>query len=161
MGFRGSRVQIPPSRFCPRECGGQNRSAWPSPTPLASLEEAALPSSYSIDPGRRLVTTRIWGTATDEDVLGHNRRLRADALFDPTYRQLADMSEISEILVNTSTIEEISRGQLFTPGTKRAFVASDDAVFGLLRKYELHADSLGQTVRVFRDRKAAEAWLGL
>jgi hypothetical protein len=24
MGFRGSRVQIPPSRFCPRNCGGKS-----------------------------------------------------------------------------------------------------------------------------------------
>src|SRR5688572_26522528 len=24
MGFRGSRVQIPPSRFCPRTCGGKS-----------------------------------------------------------------------------------------------------------------------------------------
>lgn len=122
---------------------------------------SAVPSSYAIDSGRRLVTTRVWGAATDDDVLGHNKRLRADPLFDPTYRQLADMSEVTEILVSTSTIEEISRGQLFAPGTPRAFVASDDAVFGLLRKYELHADGLGQTVKVFRDRKAAEAWLGL
>ena len=107
------------------------------------------------------MTTRIWGAATDDDVLGHNRRLRADPLFDPTYRQLADMSGITEILVSKGTVEEISRGQLFTPGTQRAFIASDDAVFGLLRKYELHADSMGQTVSVFRDRKSAEAWLGL
>jgi hypothetical protein len=107
------------------------------------------------------VTTRIWGVATDDDVLGHNQRLRADPLFDPTYKQLADMSGVTQILVGTSTIEQISRGQLFTPGTQRAFVASEDAVYGLLRKYELHADSLGQTVRVFRDRKIAEDWLGL
>jgi len=82
-------------------------------------------------------------------------------LYDPTYRQLADMTGVTEILVSSSTIEHISRGQLFAPGTQRAFVASNDAVFGLLRKYELHADSLGQTVRVFRDRKEAEKWLGL
>jgi hypothetical protein len=107
------------------------------------------------------VITRIWGAATDDDVVGHNQRLRADPLFDPTFRQLADMSGVSEILVNTSTIEVVSRGQLFVPGTRRAFVASDDAVFGLLRKYELHAESLGQTIRVFRDIKLAEAWLGL
>jgi hypothetical protein len=123
--------------------------------------EPRVPSSFEIDPGRRLVTTRIWGAATDDDILAHNRGLRGDPRFDPTYRQLADMSGITEILVTKGTIEEISRGQLFTPGTQRAFVASNDAVFGLLRKYELHAESLGQTVKVFRDRKAAETWLGL
>jgi hypothetical protein len=120
-----------------------------------------MPSSYEIDPGRRLVITRIWGAATDEDIHEHGRRLRADPLFDPTYRQLADMSDVTEILVSKGTIEEISRGQLFVPGTQRALVASQDAVYGLLRKYELHAESMGQTVAVFRDRNAAEAWLGL
>jgi hypothetical protein len=120
-----------------------------------------VPSSYTIDPERRLVITRVWGAATDDDVIGHNQRLRTDPLFDPNFRQLADMSGVTEILVNTGTIEMVSRGQLFVPGTQRAFVASEDAVFGLLRKYELHAESLGQAVRVFRDRKLAEAWLGL
>jgi hypothetical protein len=120
-----------------------------------------MPSSYAIDPARRLVITRVWGAATDEDIHEHARRLRADPLYDATYRQLADMSGVTEILVSTSTIEESSRGQLFAPGSQRAFVASNDAVFGLLRKYELHAESLGQTIRVFRDRKEAEAWLGL
>jgi hypothetical protein len=120
-----------------------------------------MPSSYEIDPGRRLVITRVWGAATDEDIHEHGRRLRADPLFDPTYRQLADMSDVTEILVSKGTIEEISRGQLFVPGAQRAFVASQDAVYGLLRKYELHADSLGQKIAVFRDRNAAEAWLGL
>ncbi|MEA2764579.1 MAG: hypothetical protein QOK07_983 [Gemmatimonadaceae bacterium] len=120
-----------------------------------------MPSSYKIDPSRRLVITRIWGAATDEDIHEHARQLRADPQFDPTYRQLADMSDITEILVSRGTIEEISRGQLFVPGTQRAFVASQDAVFGLLRKYQLHADNSGQVIGVFRDRKAAEEWLGL
>ena len=120
-----------------------------------------MPSSYTIDPARRLVITRVWGAATDEDIHEHARGLRADPLYDATYRQLADMSGVTEILVSSATIEDSSRGQLFAPGSQRAFVASNDAVFGLLRKYELHADSLGQTIRVFRDRKEAEAWLGL
>lgn len=120
-----------------------------------------MPSSYEIDVPRRLVITRIWGVATDEDVLGHNRRLRADPLFDPSFRQLADMSDITQTLVSTDTINQVSRGTLFTPGTQRAFVSSQDLVFGLLRKYELQADNWGQTVRVFRSRKEAEDWLGL
>jgi hypothetical protein len=120
-----------------------------------------LPASYSIDPARRLVVTQVWGAATDEDILEHGRRLRADPLYDPTFRQLADMSGVTEILVKTGTIEDVSRGQLFEPGTQRAFVASSDAVFGLLRKYELHAETMGQTIRVFRVRQEAETWLGL
>ena len=120
-----------------------------------------MPASYVIDPARKLVVTQVWGAATDEDILEHGRRLRADPLYDPTFRQLADMSGVTEILVKTGTIEDVSRGQLFEPGTQRAFVASNDAVFGLLRKYELHAETMGQTIRVFRVRQEAETWLGL
>ena len=120
-----------------------------------------MPASYEIDPAQRLVITRVWGAATDDDIRDHGRRLRADPLYDPTFRQLADMSGITEILVTSKTIEDLSRGQLFASGTQRAFVGGTDAVFGLLRKYELHAESLGQMVRVFRDRTDAEKWLGL
>lgn len=120
-----------------------------------------MPASYEIDTKRKLVVTRVWDPATEEDVLEHGKRLRADPLFDPTYKQLADMSGVTQIRVSTNTLEELSRGQLFAPGAQRAFIASKDAVFGMLRKYELHAESVGQTVRVFRDRKSAEDWLGL
>jgi hypothetical protein len=137
------------------------RQAPGAPGALVCSEEFPLPASYTIDSARRLVMTVVWGPATDDEVLDHGRQLRADPLFDPSYRQLADMSGVTEIRVSSSTIEQISRGQLFDPGTQRAFVASSDAIFGLLRKYELHADSHGQKVRVFRDRNAAEVWLGL
>lgn len=121
----------------------------------------ALPASYEIDPTRRLVITSVRDPATEEEVLEHGKRLAADPRFDPTYKQLADMSAVTQVLVSTRRLEEMSRGQLFAPGTQRAFVAGNDAVFGMLRKYELHAESVGQTVRVFRDRKSAEDWLGL
>ena len=120
-----------------------------------------MPASYEIDSARRLVITRVWDPATEDDVLEHGERLRADPQFDPTFRQLADMSAVTQVRVSTAKLQDLSRAQLFAPGTQRAFIASSDAVFGMLRKYELHADSVGQTVRVFRDRKSAEDWLGL
>lgn len=105
--------------------------------------------------------SRFWGVVTDEDVFEHRHLLRNDPLFDPTFSQLADFSEITENLVATSTVQHMSRDQIFLPGTKRAFVARDDAIFGMLRMFELHAESIGQVIEVFRDRRAAEAWLGL
>jgi hypothetical protein len=98
---------------------------------------------------------------TDDDVFEHRRLLRNDPQFDPNFRQLADFSEITANLVATSTVQETSREHYFSPGTRRAFVARDDAVFGMLRMFELHAESIGQMIEVFRDRHAAEAWLEL
>lgn len=120
-----------------------------------------MPVSYTIDPTQKLVTTRIWGTVTNEDVEQHNRQLRADPLFDPTYRQLADMSDVTLNMVTFDNVQETARDQYFSPGARRALVVSDDTTFGLCRMYATYAESLGQVVNVFRDRKEGEAWLGL
>ena len=120
-----------------------------------------MPITYKIDPEQKLVVTRIWGPATEDDVAEHNRSLRTDPQFDPHFRQLADMSGVTALLVSAKAIEETARDQYFEPGVRRAFVASDDAAFGLARMFALHAEGLGQTIHVFRDRATAEAWLGL
>lgn len=118
-----------------------------------------MPASYDIDEQQRLVTTRLWGPVTEDEVLDHNERLRTDPKFDPTFRQMADMSGVTEIRVGTRLINETAQDQFFTPGTRRAFVAADDAVFGMARMFALQGEGLGQTIEVFRDRRKAEEWL--
>jgi hypothetical protein len=120
-----------------------------------------LPASYSIDPDQRFVMSRIWGAVTNDEVDQHNEGLRSDPLFDPTYRQLADMTDVTLNLVSADNVRETARDQYFAPGARRALVVSDDTTFGLCRMYATYAESLGQVVRVFRERKDAEAWLGL
>ncbi len=120
-----------------------------------------MPVTYTIDPERKLVLSQIWGAATETEVLEHNRRLRGDPLFDPNYQQLADMSGVTEVLLSANTVKETARDSFFAPGVRRAFVASGDGTFGMARMFALHAESLGQVVQVFRDRRAAEEWLGL
>jgi hypothetical protein len=114
-----------------------------------------------IDVERRLVISRAWGAITDDDVREHARALRADPLFDPTFRQLVDMCGITEDLVNTATKQQASHDLLFAPGVRRAWVASKDYSFGMARMYAVAAERQGQTIGVFRDRSAAEEWLGL
>jgi len=84
-----------------------------------------LPTSYEIDPQRRLVTSRIWGAVTDAEIHQHNQKLRYDPKFDPTFQQLVDMTGITTIGVSTSMINETSLDQFFEPGTRRAFIATD------------------------------------
>ena len=123
--------------------------------------EDALPATYSIDVERKLVISRAWGTITDDDVREHARKLRSDPLFDPTYRQLVDMCDITKDLVDTSTKQEASQDQLFVPGVRRAWVASADYQYGMARMYAIAAERQGQAIGVFRARREAEEWLGL
>jgi hypothetical protein len=120
-----------------------------------------MPATYSIDVERKLVISRAWGAITDDDVREHARILRGDPLFDPTYRQLVDMTGITKDLVDTNTKQESSHGQLFAAGVRRAWVASADYTFGMARMYSVTAERLGQTIGVFRTRNEAEKWLGL
>jgi hypothetical protein len=120
-----------------------------------------LPISYDIDKKRRLVTSRLWEVVTNEEVDDHNRRLRTDPEFDPDYRQLIDLSGITEIRITTPKVTAAAHDQYFTPGTRRAFFARTDATFGMARMFATHAESSGQTIEVFRDRRKAEEWLSL
>ncbi len=107
------------------------------------------------------MTSRISGAVTDTEIFAHNEKLRSDPRFDPSYRQLVDMTGVTEIRVSTSTINETSLDQFFSPGTRRAFVATDDAVFGMARMFALRAEGLGQTIQVFREEGRAREWLGI
>ena len=120
-----------------------------------------MPTSYEIDPQRRLVTSRIWGAVTDSEIHQHNATLRTDPRFDASYQQLVDMTGITTIGVSTSMINETSLDQFFEPGTRRAFIATDDAVFGMARMFALRAEGLGQTIQVFREEDQAKEWLGI
>jgi hypothetical protein len=120
-----------------------------------------LPATYDIDSQRRLVTSRIWGAVTDTEILAHNATLRSDPRFDASYQQFVDMTGITEIRVSTGMINETSLDQFFEPGTRRAFVATDDAVFGMARMFALRAEGLGQTIQVFREEGRAKEWLGI
>ncbi|HTD82785.1 MAG TPA: hypothetical protein VK648_03240 [Gemmatimonadaceae bacterium] len=119
-----------------------------------------MPISYDIDEGERRVTSRLWGAVTEDEVYGHNRELRSDPRFNPGYRQFVDLTGITEVRVSTNMISNTAHDQFFTPGTRRAFVASDDAVFGMARMFALQAEGDGQTIEVFRDPQKAEEWLG-
>ena len=130
--------------------------------PLQSPQGGAeLPATYTIDTDQKLVVSRIWGAATEDEIFDHGQRLRNDPQFRPDFRQIVDMSELTEILVGSEMIRDASRKQFFAPGVKRALVANSDAAFGMARMYAISSEAAGQTIEVFRDMKAAETWLNV
>lgn len=120
-----------------------------------------MPASYEIRANQRLVRSRLWGVVSDEDLRAHAGLLRADPDFDPTYQQLVDLRDVSALRVSSDTIARVARESAFAPGVRRAVVAPTDYHFGMGRMFDLYSDAAGQTVAVFRDLDAAEAWLGL
>ena len=120
-----------------------------------------MPISYQIDPKQQLVVSHLSGVVTNDEVQAHNSSLPTDPHFDPNYRQLIDLTGITEIRITTDTVTTAAQHQYFTPGTRRAFVATSEATFGMARMFALRAEAGGQTIEVFRDRTEAEKWLGI
>ena len=119
-----------------------------------------MPVHYRIDRERHFVLTRGVGTLTDEDVLGHQRELRAEAGFESDMNQLIDLSQTERFELAAGTLRQIVAMNPFGKGSRRALVSPSDLAFGMSRMFEAFSDGSEQEVRVFRDMAEAREWLG-
>jgi hypothetical protein len=115
--------------------------------------------NYRIDEARRIVMTRGWDVVSTRELQDLTSRILLDPRFDPTYRSLADLSEVTEVLVNTMSMAETATAPLFVSGTRRAIVAASDLVYGMASTFAEISMRAGHEVRVFRRMPEAEAWL--
>jgi len=121
-----------------------------------------MPQDYSIDEQQQVIWTRCWGVLSDADIVCHQARLRDDPCFHPTLNQLVDARAVTEVKISAAAISKLGESTLFSPEAKRAYVVAQDALYGLVRMYEMHQAARGsEAVRVFRDHAVALAWLGV
>ena len=117
--------------------------------------------NYKIDPARHLVLTRGWGILSSHELFDFTSRILVDPRFDPTYRSLGDLREVTEVTVDTLDAAYTAATPLFVAGTRRAIVATSDSVYGMARMFATFAERSGQEVRIFREMRLAEEWLEL
>jgi hypothetical protein len=115
--------------------------------------------SYAIDRTRHLVQIRLFGKVSIADLQDLQRRVGLDPAFAPDLHTLTDLSEVTEVDVESFAIAAAASTPLFALGVRRAIVAPTDLLFGLARMYASHAERGGGQIHVFRDRAAAEGWL--
>jgi hypothetical protein len=115
--------------------------------------------SYSIDRERRLVRSRMWGAVSTADFMDLFSRVVTDPRFEPDFRALSDLREVTVLTGDSMTFGSIASSQLYLPGTRRASVASKDDVLEMLRLFATYSARFGQMVRVFTDLAEAEKWL--
>ena len=99
-----------------------------------------------------------WDTLTFSDLEDHRSRLFKDALYDPRFGQIANLSAVAEMQFSSNQIWSLAREPVLGPRSPRAVVAADQH-YGLARIF--HGYSEGQNVRIFRDLKQAAEWLDL
>lgn len=120
-----------------------------------------MPTEYHFDLDNRLVVSRAWGVLTDDESAAHYHTMSHDAAFDSSFRQLCDLRAVTQLRATPEGLRALACSSYFSPGTKRAFIASADAHFGLARMLQVFCEFEGTEVGVFRNEEEARAWLGL
>jgi hypothetical protein len=121
-----------------------------------------MPVTYEIDAANKLIRTRCTGDVTLREVIGHFRQLEADPECPPYVDVLLDVTE--EVTIPTS--DELRNVALAIAGIRRrvqfgfcAIVASANALFGMMRMFEVFTEKYFRETRACRTLEEAEAWL--
>ena len=119
-----------------------------------------MPAFYKIDKEHKLVMSAGSGVFTREDLLGNQERLLKDPEFDPTFSQMSDFTQITEVDVTPEDVRLAARNSIFSPQSRRALLVKDDLQFDLARMFEIHHELNGEKgIRVFRNIDEALDWV--
>ena len=121
-----------------------------------------MPVTYRIDTPAKTITTTCIGPVKLPDILDHFRELERDPACSGQLDVLLDVSE-AEALPQTTQLSAVS-GAVSMIREKVQFrfcaiVASRDAMFGMMRIFEVFAGRFFRAIRVFRNASEAEEWL--
>ena len=123
-----------------------------------------MPVTYTIDTKERLIRTRCMGMLKLAEVVEHFRELERDPECTDRLDVLLDVSEVQS-LPSASQIRaaalEVKKIQKKVRFDACAIVAVTDALFGMLRMFEVMTQDYFRVIRVFRAVTEAEAWLAL
>jgi hypothetical protein len=121
-----------------------------------------MPVTYTIDTQKRVIRTQCIGMLTLAEVVEHFRALERDPECAEGLDVLLDVSEVNS-LPDASQIRavalELKKIQKNVKFGACAIVAVRDALFGMLRMFEVMAQDYFRVICVFRATSEAEAWL--
>jgi hypothetical protein len=123
-----------------------------------------MPVTYVIDSSRKLIRTKCIGDVTLPEVIDHFRQLVRDPECPEYLDVLLDLSEETS-LPSTSQLHAVAH-EIKTVRQRVRFgmcavVAERDALYGMLRIFEVLAQNYFLAIHVVRTREEAETWLGL
>lgn len=121
-----------------------------------------VPVTYSIDGARKLIRTACTSPVKFAEVIDHFRMLKEDPACSGHLDVLLDVSG-ADLLPDSNqfgaVIAELESVRAKVQFGMCAIVANRDAMFGMMRIFEVHAGQHFRAIRVFRDAAGAEAWL--
>ena len=118
-----------------------------------------MPCRYVIDRERRLVISVGWDRVTAAEIKAHREQLARD----PDFNQLVDGMAVTALDISMDEAKTFASGSVFSPTSRRAFVAGNLFILGMARLMETYARMTKgrEQVNAFHNRDEAMKWLGL
>jgi len=121
-----------------------------------------MPITYQMDVANGLIRTHCFGDVTLAEVIDHFRELEADPRCPCHVDVLLDVTE--EVTIPTS--DQLRNVALAIAGARRriefgfcAIAASANALFGMMRMFEVFTEKYFRETQAFRTIDEADAWL--
>jgi hypothetical protein len=120
-----------------------------------------MPAEYKIDKTLGVVFSSAHAVVTDKEAYSHQNKLRNDPDFDPGFSQLFDFALVAQAELSMDAIHYLAERNPFGLGSKRAFVAPADLMYGLSRMFQVLTMEHQDELSVFRDMHEARKYLSL
>jgi hypothetical protein len=117
---------------------------------------------YAIDVAGKMLRTSAVNPLTFADVVDHLRQLKQDPLCAGPMDVLLDLRSTNFLPQSTelnAVVSEVSGIRDKVQFGNLAMVAQNDALYGMMRMFEVTARDYFRATRVFRGMNEAEAWL--
>ncbi|MGO9087420.1 MAG: hypothetical protein ACLP6G_02885 [Terriglobales bacterium] len=121
-----------------------------------------MPVTYSIDAPARTIRTTCRGPVKLAEVLDHFRTLQDDPACTGQLDVLLNLSDVESLPQTTQLTNVTAAVSLVRAKVEFRFcaiVANRDAMFGMMRIFEVFAGRYFRAIQVFRGETEAEAWL--
>jgi hypothetical protein len=106
---------------------------------------------FDLDPTHHVLRITVTTTVTDAVFRDIYRALERHASQGGPYAAILDLSRVEAFPLSSDTIRTFAATAPAVPGERpRVVVASEPAVYGLSRMFELHRDSMGGQLHVVR-----------
>jgi len=121
-----------------------------------------MPVIYKIDAARKLIHTTCSRPLTFTEVIEHFRTLKEDPACTGHLDVLLDVSEADALPVSSQlgpVSAELDAVRAKVQFGRCAIIATRDAMFGMMRMFEVVAEPYFRAIRVFRRAADAQSWL--
>jgi len=132
------------------------------PVSDCGVRQDSMPVTYRIDADRKIIRTQCIGPVTLLEVIDHFRQLRQDLSKPDRLDVLLDLTETTSLPAGHQLYQvsqEVGNVRKQLQFGACAIVANRDALFGMMRMFEVIVEEYFDATRVFRSVDEAETWL--